>query len=390
MTTRGNPSRGQRRSVSESSNESISSGDEDEKNRTSASNVSSTDITDLSSCARNVDVESDESPLTVTKHVRRGVAPKQAADASCWHDSGDKDNTHTVIHQHTETLVRKPLHKRGAARTKDSYIEYTSQCSVISERRTDGVSWNMLFVVALALICATCIVSVVLSLYQPAGVKLATDHAKSSVTPEMFLQSFNTVRESFRVQTSGFWGIIRAAIKPIVFQENPNQPAVFVLVVPSDTHKTAACFIRLFSNTITTLLRAKLPVEFFTNAVSGLPPDTVKRLLDNQLRDGLTSGSQIAIIHHLENLHGESAMMLHAYCDNENAPFRRAIFVLTLFVDETSLDVTETEAFAEERLRELWGDTLGTNKFYPLITRIAHSIAFMRPDSNDVLAQMTC
>jgi len=384
----GNSSRERKPSVSGSSNELDSSGDEDEKNQTSTSNVSSSDITDLSGCMPSVDVEGDESPLTVTKQARRGAALKQSAGTSCWHNSGDKDNTHTVTYQHTETLVRRPLHRRDATRTKDSYIQYTSQCTVISERRNDrGMSWNMHLVVALALILVGCLVSLVLTLYQPAVLKLDTTHAKSHITPEMFSQAFNSIRESFRVQTSGFWGIIRAAIKPIVFHENPDQPAVFVLVVPSDTHETAACFIRLFSNTITTLLRAKLPVEFFTDTVSSLPPDRVKRLLDDQLRNGLTSGSQIAIIHHLEQLHGESAMMLHAYCDNENAPFRRAIFILTLFVDKTSLEVTETEAFVEEQLRALWGDTLGTNRFYPLITRIAHSIAFIQPD---VLAQISC
>lgn len=395
MTTRGRQSpRERRRSVSEStesSNESMSSGEEDEKNQTSVSNISSSDVTDLSGYKPKVGVESDESPL-VTKHVRHGTASKRATGTgSCQQDSVDSDDGHMVTYQHSETLIRRPLPRRGQASTKDSYIEYKSQYTVISQRPNDGLGWNIHLIVALALICAVCLVFVILSLYQPAtSLRLSTAHSKSDITPEIFLQAFKRIRQSFHVQTSGFWGIIRAAIKPIVLQENPDQPAVFVLVVPSDTRETASCFIRLFSNTVTSLFQAKVPVEFFTDAVSGLPPERVKRLLDDQLRDGLASGSRIAVVHHLEKLHAESAMMLHAYCDNENAPFRRAIFILTLFVDENSLEITETEAFVEERLRVLWGDTLGTNKFYPLISRIAHSIAFMRPDSNDVLAQISC
>jgi len=382
MTTQGGKSpAGQRQSVSDISNESVSDEDEDEKNQTSASNMSSFDITDLSGHRLNVDDEDDESPVGVPKHVRHGLASKQASGMSCQHDSVDNDDVHMVTHQYKKTLIRRPLHGQGAARKKDSYIEYKSKCTVVSQRRHDGISWKTHLAVMLALICAICLVSVVFSLYQPASLKLNAAHSKSNITPEMFLLAFNSVRESFKVQTSGFWGIIRAAIKPIAFRENPDQPAVFVLVVPSDTHETASCFIRLFSNTMTSLFQAKSPVEFFTDAVFGFPPDRVKRMLDDQLRDGLMSGSRIAIVHHLEKLHGESAMMLHAYCDNENAPFRRTIFVLTLFVDETSLEVTETEAFVEERLGMLWSDTLGSNKFYPLITRIAHSIAFMRPDS---------
>jgi len=380
---------GHRRSVSESSNESVSSEDEDEKNQTSASNVSTSDVTDLSGYTPNADVEGDESPM-IRKRVRRGAASKQEIGSSCQHDSVDNDDGHMVTHQHRETLIRRPLHRRGVATTKDSYIEYTSKCTVISQRHNTGIRWGTHLVIALALVCAVCLISLLLSFYQPAGLQLNAARSKSDITPEMFLEAFNSVRRSFQVQTSGFWGIIRAAIKPIVFHQNPDQPAVFVLVVPSDTRETASCFVRLFSNTVTSLIQAKSPTEFFADTVSGLPPERVKRLLDDRLRAGLTSGSRIAVVHHLEKLHGESAMMLHAYCDNENAPFRRAIFVLTLFVEETSLEVTETEAFVEERLRVLWGNTLGSNRFYPLITRIAHSIAFMRPDSNDVLAQINC
>jgi len=391
MTTQaGKSSPGERRS-SESSDESVTSEDEDVINPTSTSNLSSSDVTDLSGYSPNVDVEGDESPVMVAKRVRRGVTSKQATGGTaCWHDSADKEDTQMVKHQHTETLIRRPIHGRGAARTKDTYIEYTTQCTVVSKRRIDGIRCNTHLIMALVLICAICIVSLAVSFFHPSGSKLYAVHSKSDITSEIFLQAFNSVRESFQLQTSGFWGVIRAAVKPIVFQENPDQPAVFVLVVPSDTVETSACFIRLFSTTLTSLFQTKSAVEFFTDVVSSLSPDRVKRLLDDQLRDGLASGSRIAIVHHLEKLHGESAMMLHAYCDNENAPFRRAIFILALFVGETSLEVAETEIFVEERLKVLWGDTLGTNKFYPLITRIAHSIAFVRPETKDALAQVKC
>jgi len=381
----GKSSRVQRRAVSHSSNESVSSGDEDVEKPDPKSDLSSSDITDLSGYTMNVDVEGDELPLLVPKRVHRDSA--STTGTSCWLESVD---AHTVTHQHMKRLIRRPLHGQGAARTKDSYIEYTSQCTVISKHHKEGTSWNTHLIISLALICAVCLVVLMLSFLPPSGSNLHAAHSKSSVTSEMFLQAFNSVRESFRVQTSGFWGVIRAAVKPIVLQENPDQPAVFVLVVPSDTRETAACFLRLFSDTITSLFRTTSPVEFFTDAMSGLSPERVKRLLDDQLRNGLGSGGRIAVVRHLEQLHGESAMMLHAYCDNDNAPFRRAIFILALFVDDTSSQVSETESYVEWRLKMLWGDTLGTNRFYPLLTRIAHSVVFMRPETNDKLAQIKC
>jgi len=392
-------SRDRKQSVSESSGEEFAtSGDEDDNtdladNNTmdSTSYQSSSDAANLSGLTASMD-EGDENspPSMVLKHGRRVVPLKQAAGAPCWQDTHNVDDSSMVTtHLHTETLVRRPLHR--GRETKDSYIEYTtSQCTVISQPHSGVTSWNKLLAVALVLIITLCSVLLVLHFAQTADSKVDTSCSKSNISQEMFLQAFGTVRQVFPAQTSGFWGIIRAAVRPIVLQHNPDQPAVFVLVVPSDTRETATCFIRFFSDTVRNLFQSKSAVEFFTDAVSSLPPSRVKRLLDDQLRAGLASGSRVAIVHHLEQLHGESAMMLHAYCDNENAPFRRAIFILSLFVDETSSEVAETEAFVEERLRVLWENILGTNRFYPLITRIAHSIAFVRPDTADTLAKAKC
>jgi len=391
MTTEaGKSSRQRRRSVSRSSNESsVSSGDEKDVSKT-ASNVdlSSSDVTDLSGYTMSVDVEGDASPVMVPKHGRRAVASKSGA--SCWLDA---DDAHTVTHQHTKTLIRRPLHSRGAARTKDSYIEYRSQCTVVSKHHSETGSTSRVthLMIALTLICAVCSVVLLLSFIKPSTSNLYAAQPKpSSITSEMFLEAFHSVGELFRVQTSGFWGVIRAALRPIVLQESPDQPAVVVLVVPSDTRETAACFLHLFTDTLTSLFQTTSAVEFFVDAVSGLSPERVKRLLDDRLRAGLGSGARIAIVRHLEQLHGESAMMLHAYCDNDNAPFRRTVFILALFVDDTSSEVSETEAFVEQRLKQLWGEALGTNKFYPLLTRIAHSVVFMRPETSDVLSKIKC
>lgn len=397
---------GQRRSVSESSSESVASVNEDEESQDEEpsmmmSNLSSPDATDLSGML-NMDAKGEGSPRMATKHVRHGAASKKAASA-CWRDSVEEES-HILTHRHVETLVRRPLRRGEATRTKDSCIEYTSQqCTVISEHRHGSTGWTAHFVVALVLICVVCSVSLVVSFLPTSYTRLAAEQSKSNISSEMFLQAFNSVKESFGAQTSGFWGIIRAAIKRVALQENPDQPAVFVLMVPSDAYETSACFIRVFSDAITNLFQAKPAVEFFTDTLSGLSPDRVKQLLDDRLKDGLSSGSRIATVHHLEQLHGESAMMLHAYCDNKNAPFRRAIFILTLFVDETSSDpifykfgedtlikMAETETFVEERLKLIWGETLGTNRFYPLITRIAHSVAFVHPETSDILTKINC
>ena len=41
--------------------------------------------------------------------------------------------------------------------------------------------------------------------------------------------------------------------------------------------------------------------------------------------------SHAAIVHHIEMLPGEAAMTFHAFCDNENAPFKQ-VYTLSTYV----------------------------------------------------------
>ena len=47
----------------------------------------------------------------------------------------------------------------------------------------------------------------------------------------------------------------------------------------------------------------------------------LKLELDNTLKK--LSDAHAAVIHNVESIPGQAAMILHAYCDNDNAPFKQ-------------------------------------------------------------------
>jgi len=125
--------------------------------------------------------------------------------------------------------------------------------------------------------------------------------------------------------------------------------------------------------------------------------------IDNALNSGFVGGSRAAVIHHLERLHGVSAMMFHAYCDNENASFRRVAIIFTLHTDaesesgqesgkavEEERSRRETDRHVESLLRRYWQDHIDTDKFEPLMSRIGNSNVFVRRETDEALTAIGC
>lgn len=53
---------------------------------------------------------------------------------------------------------------------------------------------------------------------------------------------------------------------------------------------------------------------------------SLKLEIDEALK-GL-SEAHAAVIHNIENIPGDAAMIFHAYCDNENAPYKQVIILI--------------------------------------------------------------
>lgn len=202
-----------------------------------------------------------------------------------------------------------------------------------------------------------------------------------------FLKAFDKLKNSFPSQTSLFWTVLRAGTRSIMCQKPPDQPAVFIIAVPQGADQTALCIVRKYANIVTESFKAHDAVEFSRHLRGADTPDHMKEVIDDILKVGFSQGSRVAIIHDLDRLHGESAMMFHGYCDNENAPFTRVAFVLMLRMGAVDGD---TDDLVEKRLSDVWSNHLNRDTLLPLLSRIGNRNAFVSRESDEVLQTNDC
>jgi len=230
-----------------------------------------------------------------------------------------------------------------------------------------------------------------------------------------FTSNLKKLRMAMPKQTRESWLTISAAIKQTL-QPIPEYPAVLLLVVKQPSENTGACLAsRLVATAAAALERPGtsnspnsdniIQAEAFTTANT----HELKGLLTDRLHKTLSSIATVALLH-LEKIDPEVALTLHAFTDNSNAPYKQAALILTLSdpsspssspADPPAPSSSSTadppapsskakyptlEARAEELLNQIWGESLGQDKVYALISRLAVNVVEVVPEEEDQLA----
>lgn len=175
-----------------------------------------------------------------------------------------------------------------------------------------------------------------------------------------------------------------------IMVDSPVQPAVLLVVVPEDARGTATCLIY----TIAHLLNKAFDDPRFvmydtkTNGLANL--SSLKEELDHTLQ-GL-SNSHTAVIHNIENIPGRAAMIFHAYCDNENAPFKQAVIFPMLDIkgkyEEVAQDKTRLDDTVDNYLNQLWGAELEAKDVSAIISRVANAPVLIKPEPEERIKMM--
>lgn len=166
-----------------------------------------------------------------------------------------------------------------------------------------------------------------------------------------------------------------------IMVDNPNQPAVILVVVPEDARGTATCLIHRIAEAIKYAFEDSRFVMYDGKSDAASHHRTLKEELDNVLQ-GLMK-AHAAVIHNIEKIPGEAATIFHAYCDNENAPFKQAVLFPIIEVHghydelvEKRLDTT-----VDDLLMEIWGSDLPAKDVSAVVSRIANAAVLVKPES---------
>jgi len=109
--------------------------------------------------------------------------------------------------------------------------------------------------------------------------------------------------------------------------------------------------------------------------------------LHGALEAQLRRGSKVAVIDNLQMTPGGAIDLFHGYCDNENAPYLEATFVLTLHVNDVVID-EPNDVIVEDFLDRVWGQDVEKENLAALYSRIANNIAFVNAEASDLIATL--
>jgi len=198
-----------------------------------------------------------------------------------------------------------------------------------------------------------------------------------------FSSKLKQIREMLPNQSRKSWLSISSAVKSTM-KLQPEYPAVLLLLANQTSERTAACFASQIAMVAAEILGDDPTKDDIIIKAADLADVNIqkrKQDLTDSLHAILSSARSVAILQ-VERLHPQVAMTLHAFTDNANAPYKRSVIVMTLLDDIEDSDAT-ADAKAEELLVKSWGDELGDDKVYALVSRVAVNVIEVQQEGQD-------
>ncbi|XP_064099086.1 torsin-1A-interacting protein 2-like [Macrobrachium nipponense] len=196
-------------------------------------------------------------------------------------------------------------------------------------------------------------------------------------------EELKTINSEF-TQTRQFWVQLIGQLETIM-RESPVQPAVVLSVVPEGAERTAVCLLHRISQAISDGFEDRRFIMYDVKSEVHKGHLHLKTdLYENLLR---LESAHAAIVHNVEKIPGEAAMTFHAFCDNENAPFKQAVIILVIHIPGKyeNLSWERLENTIDDYLMGIWGEQLQEKDVSAIVSRVANAPVLIKPESAERL-----
>ncbi|XP_063795877.1 torsin-1A-interacting protein 2-like [Pseudophryne corroboree] len=176
----------------------------------------------------------------------------------------------------------------------------------------------------------------------------------SSSVLQIFQDEFNSLKADFPGQKDDLWLRSGKMLKNHLNKSEPLEPATFILTAAQDGEHTLRCLSDRLASTYAISHNARhLMVHGPSMAkFDGVP---TKLLIDEELTAGFESTARAAVFYRIETLPPSSLLILYKYCDHENAAFKKVALVLTVLLDDKSLNTDMSLTELEEKVKDfIW------------------------------------
>lgn len=195
---------------------------------------------------------------------------------------------------------------------------------------------------------------------------------------KLYKPRLDQIRAKYPSQSLRFWKVVSSSLKRLLTERVETYPAVLMFGIPDSGSETGTCLSKDIIKSLNDFFNSTEDGYIYSGSLNSDSTGKMKQDLDDKLIRYLGNGKGV-VLDHIEKLPAQVALLLHAYCDGDNAPYKDAAIILGL---HSSKPLSDRDDLIEGILNGLWERELGVDEMPALRSRIANSITVVTQEPN--------